>query len=59
MQALILLNSLQSGGGFIAEHLHPRVGYPVCLAVGFSVQWRMFGVFCMGLISTYRAIREP
>jgi hypothetical protein len=57
VQTLIRLNAIQSIGGAIAEHLYPRLGYAAALVAGCAVQAGIFGVFILGIIGLYRAIR--
>ena len=51
------LITLQSVGAAIAERLYPHVGYATSLVAGCSLNAGLFGVFILGLIGVYRAIR--
>jgi hypothetical protein len=51
------LDAVQSAGASMAEQLYPHVGYAASVASGFSLNAGIFGVFILGLIGTYRAVR--
>ena len=57
IQGSMTLNTIQSAGANVGEHLYAHTGYGVAVAAGFSVQAAVFAVFILGLIGTYRAIR--